>query len=261
MLSYSGFFFVISFLMVNVSRRFACGFRPMTIQNYAVVSKQHLLVRFKISDWLKCITKCQNHVECLSYNYRHRQKRVEGALCELYKCGLDQSKDYKRSLYYSSGIFFQQLKVAEDGQYCKDFKTILPKQTCRTGWLSHGKSCYKAVNTLRTWEDANNNCQKMNSNLTSVLNQNQNDFIVSLSSGFDRDYFWIGLVKKNNAFTWQDGSSSTYVNWLPGEPSYYKSYDCVNIKKSDGKWKNWKCVTQNPSICKYDLATEDKFFR
>lgn len=110
MLSYL-FFFVKIFLLVNVSRHYASGFHPITIKNHAVVSNRHLLARFtKIKDWLKCTIKCQNHSKCLSYNYRHRQKRVKGAVCELYKCGLDPNKDFKRSLFYSSGMIFQQLK-------------------------------------------------------------------------------------------------------------------------------------------------------
>lgn len=106
--------FLVKFsLIAHLSKPYASGFHPMTVENHAVVSNQHFLVRFKIRDWLKCIVKCQNHPKCLSYNYRHRQRRVKGPLCELYQCGLDPRNDFKRSLLYSNGMIFQQLKPAK----------------------------------------------------------------------------------------------------------------------------------------------------
>lgn len=134
--------------------------------------------------------------------------------------------------------------------------TYFTSPACRTNWVQHGASCYKAVKKNLSWQDANSNCQNISSNLTSVLNQNQNDFLVSLSSEFKRNYFWIGFVQSNAVFRWQDGSSSTYYNWGTNEPLNTTSYDCVNIRKVEGTWKNWDCSTLNPSICKYDSVTK-----
>ncbi|KAK3750001.1 hypothetical protein QZH41_000428 [Actinostola sp. cb2023] len=59
---------------------------------------------------------CQQDPKCLSYNYQY-QKRANG-LCELYQCGVDQSKGATTSLVYSYGFVFQQLKEDRGANSC-----------------------------------------------------------------------------------------------------------------------------------------------
>ena len=85
------------------------AFQPVTKNNHVLVG--HVLQQFYARDWFNCSQACHDEPKCISYNY----KRSTGAngLCELNHCGLDGMCERDKSLIYSTGFVFQQIRKEE----------------------------------------------------------------------------------------------------------------------------------------------------
>lgn len=75
-----------------------------------LVVKDHLLVghvfqTVNTDDWLNCIQVCFDEPRCISYNFKTRK-----STCQLNDCGLDEMCDRDKSLIYSRGFMFQQIR-------------------------------------------------------------------------------------------------------------------------------------------------------
>ena len=84
----------------------AIAFQPVTENNHVLVGRvfQQLYAR----DWFNCIQACHDEPRCISYNYE-RSADANG-LCELNDCGVEGLCDRDKSLIYSVGFVFQQLR-------------------------------------------------------------------------------------------------------------------------------------------------------
>ena len=126
---------------------------------------------------------------------------------------------------------------------------------CPTGYQSHGSHCYKFVNQKTSWTQAEAACNAEGGHLASIPDQETNDFLASLSSG----YTWIGgrrLEAGQDVWGWSDGSEWSYTNWGRGQP------DNVGGKQNHlainhggvGKWddgKNGQSINRG-YICQKD---------
>ena len=83
------------------------GFQPVTENNHVLVG--HVFQQLYSRDWFSCIQACQDEPRCISYNYERSAPRANG-LCELNDCGVEDLCDRDKSLIYSVGFVFQQLK-------------------------------------------------------------------------------------------------------------------------------------------------------
>jgi len=94
------------------------AFQPVTENNYVLVG--HVFHTTYTSDWLSCIQVCHDEPRCVSYNYRKSEE--DNGLCELNYRGLEELCDRDKSLIYSPGYVFQQIKeVNEVGQVITAF--------------------------------------------------------------------------------------------------------------------------------------------
>jgi len=120
-----------------------------------------------------------------------------------------------------------------------DWKTIW-KIGCdeMNGWLEFENYCYKAVEPEYgpTWHEANDICKELDANLASIHSDEENNFILSITSGFHFGV-WIGLHWDDNEFKYTDGSAYDYSNWYPGEPD---ENACVGFRHSDGLWNGFQ---------------------
>ena len=82
------------------------AFRPVTEEDHALVG--HVFQQLYTRDWFSCIQTCHNEPRCISYNY----ERSAGAngLCELNDCGVEDLCDRDKSLLFSKGFVFQQIR-------------------------------------------------------------------------------------------------------------------------------------------------------
>ena len=82
------------------------SFHPTTANNHILVG--HVFQQLHAEDWFNCIQACHDEARCISYNYDKSAR--ENGLCELSNAGLDDLCSEDKSLVYSMGFVFQQLR-------------------------------------------------------------------------------------------------------------------------------------------------------
>ncbi|KAM4039044.1 CD209 antigen-like protein C [Anomaloglossus baeobatrachus] len=92
---------------------------------------------------------------------------------------------------------------------------------CPIGWRTIGSSCYYVSEETRTWNQARDECHKVNSFLAVIKDRNESDSVNTLLN-WNR-YYWIGLRRDtvdSHIWKWRDGSEVTFTNWGVNEPAY-----------------------------------------
>uniref|UniRef100_F6TGD6 C-type mannose receptor 2 n=1 Tax=Ciona intestinalis TaxID=7719 RepID=F6TGD6_CIOIN len=133
--------------------------------------------------------------------------------------------------------------------------TTQAPQTCGdASWLYFNGSCYYFSNRKRmAYYDARKYCQSMSSDLTSVENIEEQNYLHQQIQRLILSEWWIGLDMNNrdNSFRWADGKPFTFHSWRPNEPNYVnKQETCVYIYQSDGTWNDYNCGKKISFICK-----------
>ena len=129
---------------------------------------------------------------------------------------------------------------------------------CPDGWAFLGSNCYKHVETVMSWEQAEFHCQGKGAHLASIFSAAENDFIMDLLP-LDQNP-WIGGndLSSEDTWMWTDGSKFFFTNWEAGEPKR-KSVNshCVcmvannSVNQYLGKWRNRDCTDSRRFVCKY----------
>ena len=132
------------------------------------------------------------------------------------------------------------------------------------GWSEFGTNCYKVIpvgDDGINWFDAQKACERLGSNLASIHDQSEQDYIVSLidptSFGNNARGPWIGLNRTalhSQIWQWSDGTSVNFYNWNPGEPNdaHGNTTDgeaCVNlwISSYTVRWNDIHCLADRYS--------------
>jgi len=93
-------------LFVVLIHQGSMAFQPVTENNHVLVG--HVFQQLHARDWFNCIQACHEEPRCISYNY----ERSAGAngLCELNDNGAESFCHRDKSLIYSKGFVFQQIR-------------------------------------------------------------------------------------------------------------------------------------------------------
>ncbi|XP_028289877.1 macrophage mannose receptor 1 isoform X2 [Gouania willdenowi] len=125
---------------------------------------------------------------------------------------------------------------------------------CPNHWVPYAGHCYYLERSKKMWREALAACRKEGADLASILNIEEQSFILSQTGYSPSDVLWIGLNDQKNQmlFEWSDNSLVTFTQWLSGEPSHASGFqeDCVVIRGKDGKWADHMCEKTYGYICK-----------
>ncbi|XP_064101719.1 macrophage mannose receptor 1-like [Macrobrachium nipponense] len=116
-------------------------------------------------------------------------------------------------------------------------------------WLDLGGGyCYLIVKDTKSWNEANMNCVKENSNLASIHSEDEMKLLL-MAIKDSGNPVWIGLIQKIDGFGWSDGSGLDFVNWDDGEPSSDEE-QCAQVDPGQGTWNDADCSSVLQSVCK-----------
>ncbi|XP_042190896.1 P-selectin-like [Callorhinchus milii] len=121
---------------------------------------------------------------------------------------------------------------------------------------------YSYSNDNMAWTDARQYCQKTATDLVAIQNVAENNYLNRVVP-LNRNYYWIGIRKINNIWTWVANNKSLdeKVNlWATDEPTP-GSQDCVEIyikrPLDTGMWNNDPCTKTKRALCYKALCQND----
>ena len=140
--------------------------------------------------------------------------------------------------------------------------------TCPTGWVQYGESCYlidPAFNPddrYGTWDMCYAYCPTSYPGATMfcVNNAAENEWIRSQYQSLY--WYWIGYTdvlpygggKGTKQYGWVTGCSSTYTNWLSGQPDNSgNTQDYAAVRPANGNWYDYS-QTEFFCGCEYNPA-------
>ena len=110
--------------------------------------------------------------------------------------------------------------------------------------------------------DAQEECEKVGANLTSIHSEEEMNFVDTLNEENRRGDICIGGYRElgGNSFKWADGSPFKYDNWAKGQPDNADEYElCIYFysepgEKNHKKWKDVRCdLISVGYVCKKDI--------
>ena len=123
---------------------------------------------------------------------------------------------------------------------------------CELGWEPFKGNCYKINRENKNWTSSENDCVEEGAHLTSILSQEENDFLLQFTRLKDtRFYNFMGLTQDDgDAGLWTDGSGFDYENFYA-----ITSFGRCNAFMSgygvgSGQWTGYACHGALSSICK-----------
>ncbi|XP_007524719.1 regenerating islet-derived protein 4 [Erinaceus europaeus] len=133
---------------------------------------------------------------------------------------------------------------------------IIMRPSCATGWFYYKSNCYGYFRKLRSWPDAELECQSYGSgsHLASVHNLKEAKTLAMFISGYQKNRpVWIGLhdPQKKQQWEWIDGSEYSYKAWLGRSVDRDKDCAEMNYKSNFLTWNSRPCNKRQHFLCKY----------
>ncbi|XP_048578870.1 uncharacterized protein LOC5502029 [Nematostella vectensis] len=140
-----------------------------------------------------------------------------------------------------------------------DVFLAMPQVPCPRGYVEIRGSCYKFHMTKDTWINAFHECTRENSTLLSVHSEEEVYYIDRVSISGRDGPLWTGLNDriKKGMYSYTDGSSVEYLDWIPGEPSQ-KGEQCIGMRLKDslnpyGSMADLNCKQKHQFVCRKPL--------
>uniref|UniRef100_A0A6Q2YBT8 Mannose receptor, C type 1b n=1 Tax=Esox lucius TaxID=8010 RepID=A0A6Q2YBT8_ESOLU len=124
---------------------------------------------------------------------------------------------------------------------------------CKPHWIRYGSYCYFVGQETKTFDEANENCRSLQSNLVDVSSGVDNAFLISLVGYRPERYFWIGLSNQKHIdiFTWTNGNRVKYTHWNAQMPGISQGCVAMTTGILAGLWDVLSCTNQEKYICKH----------
>ncbi|CAC5396454.1 unnamed protein product [Mytilus coruscus] len=133
-------------------------------------------------------------------------------------------------------------------------KHILGNGGCKKDWDRFRDHCYYFNKDKKSWFEAERYCQAEGSSLVNIVDENENNFVMTKSKEANAGHFWIGAINCDSG-KWIWGSNFEpvkYFKWHPREPNGSgKSILCVELyPAADGAWNDHSCSVTYAFVCK-----------
>uniref|UniRef100_A0A8C7XLE8 C-type lectin domain-containing protein n=1 Tax=Oryzias sinensis TaxID=183150 RepID=A0A8C7XLE8_9TELE len=126
------------------------------------------------------------------------------------------------------------------------------KSPCPDGYIAWYLNCYKLVEELATWNDAQDACKKQGGNLASIDMSYDQAFVAGVVLQGKADA-WIGLRRMvDGSYSWSDGWPVFFTQWGPGEPTNHRQEGCNCVEMyPDGRWNDNNCMLKKGFACRH----------
>ncbi|XP_062598632.1 perlucin-like [Saccostrea cucullata] len=134
--------------------------------------------------------------------------------------------------------------------------------TCRGGWEFFQESCYYFGTQKATWPEAEAYCMSMNSMLTEIETNVENNFLESRlraihnhTSTTDQNEvsYWLGGndIEIEGVFKWvKSDAPLIFTDWNPGQPDDANGEDCMELRGAfHYHWNDLPCTVPHHFIC------------
>ncbi|XP_066288272.1 C-type lectin domain family 4 member M-like [Branchiostoma lanceolatum] len=125
--------------------------------------------------------------------------------------------------------------------------------TCPGGYQKYRKVCYKAFDTMKTFNESAKTCLADGGTLAMPRDSGINAFLIALKNGVKMNGdFWFGLddQREEGEWEWVDGTAlgTGYNAWSPGgNDGRDFEQDCAMYWGI--QWFGWNCVAEDRFIC------------
>ena len=113
-------------------------------------------------------------------------------------------------------------------------------------------AAFQFVSQLRTWSDAQSECQAMGKQLAVVRSADDQAALLSLVGATGVPRIWIGGTDSytDGRWHWVDASLIGYTDWGSGQPADAGNEDCIMLLRMDGyRWHDAGCDTTSAFVC------------
>ena len=110
---------------------------------------------------------------------------------------------------------------------------------------------------LSNWSEARAICQKLDGDLASINNDEEDKLLSSMPNFSPSIDYWIGFndIQQEGNFSWSDGSKFSYKKWASRQPDNANNEDCGTYKGNWG-WNDLACHNKRRFICKMDSSKD-----
>ncbi|KAK6180703.1 hypothetical protein SNE40_008704 [Patella caerulea] len=130
--------------------------------------------------------------------------------------------------------------------------------TCQKKWTPFNGRCFRDFSNRNvSWSSANTRCKRARSDLVSIHNADEDNFISSLITNSAND-IWLGIQRaQNGGYQNSDGTPTNYMNWDVNEPtdgSNTMRQNCVARVAASQRWNDLTCNFKKGYICVKPMA-------
>jgi len=123
---------------------------------------------------------------------------------------------------------------------------------CPAGWESQFGKCYLPYLEKKNYTDCLSTCTGLGATLPCVRNSEESLYLVNLYPNDLEFCAYIGLndIATENTFQWQEGCSTNFTYFVPGEPNNYNEENCVSVcLRGDPRWNDLPCSFDTYCVC------------